>query len=39
MSLLDTKREWDDLGELDPFWATITDPEQKHGRGDLAKYL
>lgn len=39
MSLSDTKQEWEDLGELDACWATITDPEQKFGRGDIDKYL
>jgi SAM-dependent methyltransferase len=39
MALLDTKAEWEDLGELDPYWATITAPDQKHGHGDLRRYL
>lgn len=33
------REAWDDLAELDPYWATITDPAQKHGQGSREAYL
>jgi len=39
-SILARNREaWDDLALLDPYWATITEPSQKFGRGSLEAYF
>jgi SAM-dependent methyltransferase len=32
MSLSKHKRDWDDLGRVDPLWAILTSPEQRHGK-------
>ncbi len=32
-------RDWDDLAELDPFWAILSDPQKRHGQWDLDEFL
>ena len=31
--------EWEELAELDPFWAVLSDPSRKGGRWDLEEFL
>jgi SAM-dependent methyltransferase len=33
------RREWEELAELDPLWAVLSDPERKGGRWDLDAFL
>jgi len=37
--LMRYQRNWNDLGEMDPFWAILTAPEGKHGRWDVDKFF
>jgi SAM-dependent methyltransferase len=40
MMLLDKhKRDWDELGELDPFWAVLSDPSRRFGRWDVKEFF
>jgi SAM-dependent methyltransferase len=34
MSLQKHKQEWDELGEMDPYWAILSDPAQQYRRWD-----
>jgi SAM-dependent methyltransferase len=33
------RREWEELAELDPLWAVLSDPDRKGGRWDLDAFL
>lgn len=33
------RRDWDDLGEMDPFWAVLSDPDRKFGRWDVKEFF
>src|SRR4051794_3999524 len=33
------RREWEELAELDPLWAVLSDPHRKGGRWDLDAFL
>jgi SAM-dependent methyltransferase len=37
--LLRYQRNWDDLGEMDPFWAVLTTPKGKCGRWDVDEFF
>lgn len=39
MPLDNHKLDWDELGELDPFWAVLSDPNRKFGRWDVNEFL
>ena len=39
MSLKQNKREWEDLAELDPYWAVLTSPDGKFGAWDRAAFF
>lgn len=39
MSLSSHRRNWDELGELDPFWAVLSDPAKRFGRWDVAEFF
>jgi SAM-dependent methyltransferase len=39
MSLTELQRAWNDLGELDPFWAITGDPRRKFARWDADEFL
>jgi len=39
MTLDRNQSEWEDLAELDPFWAILTGPERKFGRGDVEAFF
>lgn len=39
MSLNRSKKHWEDMGELDPCWAILTEPGTKHGNWDLEKFF
>jgi SAM-dependent methyltransferase len=33
------RREWDDLATVDPYWAVLTDPQNKHGGWDRTSFF
>lgn len=33
------RRDWDELGELDPFWAVLSDPSRQFGRWELEEFF
>jgi trans-aconitate methyltransferase len=33
------RRDWEDLGKLDPLWAILSDPAKKNNRWDLEAFL
>ena len=39
MSLSRSKKHWEDMGDLDPCWAILSEPGTKHGRWDLKKFF
>src|SRR4051794_32730827 len=39
MSLSKHKRDWEDLGKVDPLWAILTDPNQRYGRWDPGDFF
>jgi len=39
MSLSRHKRDWDDLGRVDPLWAILTDPEQRYGKWSTKEFF
>lgn len=39
MSLSRSKKHWEDMGDLDPCWAILTEPGTKFGRWDLEKFF
>jgi SAM-dependent methyltransferase len=39
MSLSRSRKHWEDMGDLDPCWAILTEPGTKHGRWDLEKFF
>jgi ubiquinone/menaquinone biosynthesis C-methylase UbiE len=39
MSLVQQKHDWQSLGELDPFWAVLTDADKKFGRWGLEAFF
>lgn len=39
MSLIRHKQDWDDLADIDPFWAILSYPEQKFGGWDIDKFF
>ena len=39
MLLEKSKTHWDDMGELDPYWAILSEPGTKFGRWDLDEFL
>lgn len=39
MSLSRSKKHWEDMGDLDPCWAILTEPGTKYGKWDLEKFF
>jgi len=39
MSLKQSRVYWEDMGDLDPCWAILSEPGTKHGKWDLQKFL
>ncbi|HEY6766462.1 MAG TPA: class I SAM-dependent methyltransferase [Candidatus Sulfotelmatobacter sp.] len=39
MSLDRSRKHWEDMGDLDPYWAVLTEPGTKHGKWDIEKFL
>jgi SAM-dependent methyltransferase len=39
MSLEKSKKHWEDMGDLDPYWAILTSPDTKHGKWDVDKFF
>lgn len=39
MSLDRSKKHWEDMGDLDPYWAILTGPGTKHGKWDVDKFF
>jgi SAM-dependent methyltransferase len=39
MSLGKHRRDWDDLGRVDPLWAILTTPEQRGGKWDKHEFF
>ena len=39
MSLDSSKKGWEEMGELDPCWAILTEPGTKYGKWDLEKFF
>ncbi|MGB6483368.1 MAG: class I SAM-dependent methyltransferase [Candidatus Acidiferrales bacterium] len=35
----DHRRDWEDLGELDPLWAVLSDPARKFGKWPLEEFF
>ena len=33
------KRDWDDLGEMDAFWAVLSDPKLRYGKWDINEFF
>jgi hypothetical protein len=38
-SLRRHQQDWEDLGDLDPYWATLASPERRFGRWDLDEFF
>jgi SAM-dependent methyltransferase len=38
-SLSKHKRDWDDLGRVDPLWAVLTSPERRYGKWNLEEFF
>ena len=38
-SLRKHRQAWEDLGRVDPFWAVLNSPSQRHGRWDPAEFF
>jgi ubiquinone/menaquinone biosynthesis C-methylase UbiE len=39
LSLNKHKRDWDDLGRVDPLWAVLTSPERRYGKWNLEEFF
>lgn len=39
MSLSKHKRDWDELGRVDPLWAILTSPEQRYGKWNQDQFF
>jgi SAM-dependent methyltransferase len=39
MSLKQSRVHWEDMGDLDPCWAILTEPGTKHGKWELQKFF
>lgn len=39
MSLMQLKQEWEDLAQMDPFWAILTFPDRKFGRWKVDEFF
>ena len=39
MSLSKHKRDWNDLGRVDPLWAVLTSPERRYGKWNLEEFF
>jgi 2-polyprenyl-3-methyl-5-hydroxy-6-metoxy-1,4-benzoquinol methylase len=39
MSLTQSKKHWEDMGHLDPYWAILSEPGTKFGRWNLEQFL
>jgi trans-aconitate methyltransferase len=39
MSLSKHKRDWDELARVDPLWAILTTPEQRHGKWEPEEFF
>lgn len=39
MNLSSHKKNWEDLGEMDPYWAILSDSERQYGKWDVDKFL
>lgn len=39
MSLSRSKKHWEDMGDLDPYWAILTEPGTKYGKWNLEKFF
>ena len=33
------KRDWDDLGRVDPLWAILTDSQQRYGKWNVEAFF
>ena len=33
------QRDWNELAEMDPLWAILSDPEKRHGKWDVTEFL
>lgn len=38
-TMLSHKRDWDELGRLDPLWAVLSDPAKRYGRWDPTEFF
>ncbi len=39
MSLMQLKQEWEDLAQMDPFWAILTFPDRKFGKWKVDEFF
>lgn len=39
MTLKELQRDWEDLGEMDPLFAILTDPSRKNGKWDIGDFF
>jgi SAM-dependent methyltransferase len=39
MSIRSHQQDWEDLGELDPYWAVLSDPAQRYGNWDEQEFF
>ncbi len=39
LSLNKSKKHWEDMGDLDPYWAILTEPGTKYGNWDIDKFF
>jgi SAM-dependent methyltransferase len=39
MSLKRSKRHWEDMGNLDPYWAVLSEPSTKYGKWNVEQFL
>ncbi|MEV4311412.1 class I SAM-dependent methyltransferase [Actinocrispum sp. NPDC049592] len=39
MALDELKNTWESLGDVDPLWAVVSDPDRRDGQWDLAEFM
>lgn len=37
--MIQQRRDWDEIGRLDPLWAILSDPANRYGRWDIGEFL
>lgn len=37
--IIEEKRDWEELGEMDPLWAVLSDPDRQYGQWDVEQFF